>query len=87
VSTPAATTVELASTLVAALPRNFGPYATLMLSGFVIGTLGHLTRQRWLVAIGVILIALGVLLLPLALNASTRDEPPPPPRVVGLVAG
>ena len=64
---------------VAALPRNFGPYATLMLSGFVAGILGHLTRQRWLVAIGVMLIAFGVLLLPLALTAETSDEPAPPP--------
>ena len=66
--------------LVAALPREFGPYASLMILGFVIGILGHLTRSRWLVAIGIILIFVGAFLLPLLLKASTSDEPPPPPR-------
>jgi 4-hydroxybenzoate polyprenyltransferase len=65
--------------LLAALPRSFGPYATLMLLGFFIGILGHMFRARWLVAIGVMLIAAGAFLLPLALKASTNDEPPPPP--------
>jgi 4-hydroxybenzoate polyprenyltransferase len=67
-------------TLLAALPRSFGPYATLMLAGFVIGILGHLTGSRWLVTIGVILIIIGALLLPLLLKASTNDAPPPPPQ-------
>jgi hypothetical protein len=73
-------------TLLAALPRSFGPYATLMLLGFVIGILGHLTGSRWLVTIGVILIIIGAWLLPLALKASTDDEPPPPPHAaIGAV--
>jgi sulfite exporter TauE/SafE len=63
----------------AALPRSFGPYATLMLLGFFVGILGHLFRARWLVAIGVLLIFIGAFLLPLALKATTNDEPPPPP--------
>jgi hypothetical protein len=65
--------------LLAELPRSFGPYATLMMLGFVVGILGHLTGSRWLVTIGVILIVIGAWLLPLALKASTDDEPPPPP--------
>ena len=65
--------------LVAALPRSFGPYATLMLLGFLIGIVGHIFRSRWLVAIGVLLIFIGAFLLPLALKATTNDEPPPPP--------
>jgi hypothetical protein len=65
--------------LLAELPRSFGPYATLMMLGFVVGILGHLTGSRWLVTIGIILIIIGAWLLPLALKASTDDEPPPPP--------
>lgn len=57
------------------LPHSFGPYATLMLVGFGIGVLGHLTRSRWLVASGIILVFLGAFLFPLALNLTT-DEPP-----------
>jgi hypothetical protein len=71
----------------AALPRDFGPYATLMLLGFCVGILGHLTRSRWLVAIGILLILVGALLLPLVLKATTNDEPPPPPRASAGVAG
>ena len=71
----------------AALPRDFGPYATLMLLGFCVGILGHITRSRWLVAIGILLILVGALLLPLVLKATTNDEPPPPPRASAGVAG
>ena len=77
----------LAPTLIGALPRSFGPYATLMMAGFVIGILGHLSRSRWLVAIGVILIFIGAFLLPLALRATTSDEPPPPPQVPAALSG
>jgi sulfite exporter TauE/SafE len=77
----------LVPTLLGALPRSFGPYATLMMLGFVIGILGHLSRSRWLVTIGVILIFVGAFLLPLALLATTNDEPPPPPRVPAGLAG
>jgi hypothetical protein len=69
--------------LVAALPREFGPYVSLMLLGFVLGILGHMTRSRWLVTIGLLLILIGAFLMPLLLKASTDDEPPPPPRVAG----
>jgi hypothetical protein len=71
----------------AALPRDFGPYVTLMLLGFCVGILGHITRSRWLVAIGILLILVGALLLPLVLKATTNDEPPPPPRASAGVAG
>jgi hypothetical protein len=73
--------------LVAALPREFGPYVTLMLLGFVLGILGHLFRSRWLVAIGLMLIVIGAFLLPLVLKATTNDEPPPPPRVTAWAGG
>jgi hypothetical protein len=48
-----------------------------MIIGFVVGILGHLTRARWLVAAGIILIFLGAFLFPLALNLTTRDKPAP----------
>ena len=73
--------------LLAALPREFGPYVSLMLLGFVLGILGHMTRSRWLVTIGLLLILIGAFLLPLLLKASTDDEPPPPPRVAAGAAG
>jgi len=73
--------------LIAALPREFGPYVSLMLLGFVVGILGHMTRSRWLVTIGLLLILIGAFLLPLLLKASTDDEPPPPPRVGAGAAG
>ena len=61
----------------ALLPTSPTPYITLMLAGFAIGVLGHLTRARWLVAAGVILIFLGALLFPLDANVTTDDRPPP----------
>ncbi len=76
-----------APALLAELPRNFGPYVTLMMLGFVLGILGHLSRSRWLVTIGIILIVTGAFILPLVLKATTNDEPPPPPRVPAGVAG
>jgi hypothetical protein len=62
---------------VALLAHSPGPYIALMLVGFAIGILGHLTRTRWLVAAGVVLISLGALLLPLAANLATSDRPQP----------
>jgi hypothetical protein len=66
------------ATLLAALfPQSPTPYIALMLAGFVIGILGHLTRARWLVAAGVILIFLGALLFPFVANVTTDSRPPP----------
>jgi hypothetical protein len=58
-------------------PHSPGPYIALMLAGFAIGVLGHLTRARWLVAAGIFLIFLGALLFPLAANLTTGNRPPP----------
>ena len=50
-----------------------------MLAGFVIGVLGHLSRSRWLIALGIILDLPRRAALPLALNAfSDQPEPPGP---------
>ena len=69
--------LDLCLPLAALLPRSPTPYIALMLAGFVVGILGHLTRARWLVAAGVILIFLGALLFPFVANVTTDDRPPP----------
>ncbi len=58
------------------LPRSLGPYVSLMFVGFGVGVLGHMTRSRWLVAVGIILIFLAAFLFPLALNLTTSERPP-----------
>lgn len=67
---------DLALPLAALLPHSAGPYIALVLIGFAIGIFGHLSSARWLVAAGVILIFLGALLFPLAVNI-TQDNPRP----------
>lgn len=69
--------LDLLPPLATLLPHSPTPYVTLMLTGFAIGILGHLTRARWLVAAGIILIFLGAFLFPLALNLTTDNRPPP----------
>jgi len=69
--------LDLAPPLAALFPQSPTPYIALMLAGFAVGILGHLTRARWLIAAGVILIFLGALLFPLAANITSEDRPPP----------
>lgn len=69
--------LDLVSLPAALLPHSPTPYITLMLAGFAIGILGHLTRARWLIAAGVILIFMGALLFPFLANVTTEDRPPP----------
>jgi hypothetical protein len=68
--------LDLVLPLATLLPHSAGPYVALMLSGFAIGILGHLTAARWLVAAGIILVFLGAFLFPLALNL-TEESPRP----------
>jgi sulfite exporter TauE/SafE len=63
------------------LPHSIGPYVGLMLAGFAVAIIGHLSRSRWLVAVGVIMIVLATLLFPLALQLTTDEPPPPGPKV------
>ena len=63
------------------LPESIGPYIALMGVGFAVAILGHLSRSRWLVAVGVIMIFLATLLFPLALQIFSDDPPPPGPKV------
>ena len=67
---------DLALLLAALLPHSIGPYIALVLCGFALGILGHLSSSRALVAAGVILIALGAFLFPLALDLTTDKDPP-----------
>lgn len=69
--------LDLAPPLADLFPHSPGPYIALMLAGFVIGILGHLTKAKALIAAGVILIFLGALLFPLAANLTTQNRPPP----------
>lgn len=66
--------LDLVLPLASLLPHSVGPYIALVLIGFAVGILGHLTAAKWLVAAGVILIFLGALLFPLALNL-TEESP------------
>jgi hypothetical protein len=68
---------DLLLPLAAMLPHSPTPYILLMLAGFGVGILGHLAGARWLVAAGVILIALGALLLPFVANVTTENKPAP----------
>jgi hypothetical protein len=68
---------DLVPPLAALLPHSPGPYIAMMLAGFVIGILGHLTKTRLLVAVGVALIFLGAFLFPLAANLTTQNKPAP----------
>jgi hypothetical protein len=66
--------------LLALLPHSAGPYAALVLIGFGIGILGHLSGARLLVVAGILLIALGAFLFPLAVEGggsppSVRTSP------------
>jgi hypothetical protein len=61
------------------LPQSVGPYVSLMIAGFVIAVVGHLSRSRWLIGVGILLVFLAAAVLPLALNAfSNHPEPPGP---------
>ncbi len=68
---------DLGPPALALLPHSPTPYVAMMLAGFAIGILGHLSRFRWLIGAGIALIVLGAFLLPLAANLSSNDKPPP----------
>jgi hypothetical protein len=68
--------LDLLPPLAALLPEGHRPYIALMLIGFVVGILGQLFRQRWMIVSGIVLIFLGALLLPLAAGLPGADKPP-----------
>ena len=61
----------------AALPQSPGAYIAIVGVGFAIGILGHLTKLRWLVGIGIALIVVGALLLPFAAGIPSDEKSPP----------
>ncbi|HET7509132.1 MAG TPA: hypothetical protein VFJ65_02685 [Solirubrobacterales bacterium] len=69
--------LDLCVPLATLLPHSPGPYIALILIGFAIGILGHLSGARLLVAIGVALIFLGALLFPFLINVTSENPPPP----------
>ena len=69
--------LNLVAPVAEVLPRSIGPYLSLMVLGFLLGIAGHLSRSRWLVAIGVLIIFLSTVIFPLALIA-TEENPPAP---------
>jgi hypothetical protein len=60
----------------AALPQSPGAYIAIVGVGFAIGILGHLTKIRWLVGVGIALIVLGALLLPFAAGIPSDEKGP-----------
>lgn len=61
------------------LPQSTGPYVALMMIGFAVGLVGHLSRSRWLITIGIVIIFCAALAFPLALNLqSDKPETPGP---------
>ena len=62
---------------IAALPHSPGPYIAIVVAGFVLGTCGHLFKQRWLVGVGIALIVVGALLLPFAAGIPSEEKSPP----------
>lgn len=71
----------------AALPHSLGPYITLVLVGFGVGILGHLTKIRWLVGIGIALIVVGALLLPFAAGIPSGERNLPAEESFGTELG
>ena len=69
--------LQLMAPIADLLPRSIGPYVSLMVLGFLVGIMGHMTRSRWLVALGIMLIFLATLVFPLA-RIATEDNPPAP---------
>ena len=50
------------------------PFIVLMVAGFVIGVIGHITRTKGLVALGIGMIFLATFLLPLITNVVKSQQ-------------
>jgi hypothetical protein len=58
-------------------PDTVTPYISLMIAGFFVGIVGHVYKNKTVVAFGIMMIFAATLLLPLALIA-TEDTPEAP---------
>jgi hypothetical protein len=58
-----------------------------VLVGFAVGILGHLTKIRWLVGVGIALIVVGALLLPFAAGIPSGEKSPPGEESFGTELG
>jgi hypothetical protein len=67
--------IELTSLIASLLPQSGTLYIAMVLAGFGVGILGYMSSTRWLVVAGIVLIVLGALLFPLAINL-TETTPP-----------
>jgi hypothetical protein len=63
--------------LLAAIFDSFSPGGALMGIGLLIAIWGHLIRERWLIATGLILIAISVVLLQVTFKTTSHGPPPP----------
>jgi len=63
------------------LPESITPYLALMLGGFLVAIWGHMAHSPKMVALGIVMIFLGSLLIPLALQFFADEPPPPGPKV------
>ena len=65
------------------LPHSARPYIAMMIVGFVVAVFGHMSRSRWLVTIGILIIVLAAAIFPLAVNLTneTPEQPAPTPRI------
>jgi hypothetical protein len=64
--------------LAAEATGNFGPPMALLGTGFVIAVFGHMTKIRWLIAAGLILIAIAAIMLQFSFKTNSHGEPPLP---------
>jgi hypothetical protein len=67
----------LGPVLLAALLDSFSPGGALMGLGLLIAIWGHLIRSRWLIASGLIMIAVSVVLLQVTFKTTSHGPPPP----------
>jgi MFS family permease len=67
--------LDLVLPLASLLPQSATPYIAMVLAGFAIGILGHLSGYRPLIVAGIVLIFFGALVFPLAINL-TESTPP-----------
>ena len=67
---------NLVPTVAAISNGSIGPPAALFGLGFLIAVYGHLTRIEWLIATGLILIAVAAIMLQFTFKTNSHGQPP-----------